>query len=283
MQVQLPTRHGKQLSLLSKPMPRSDLLREAIKIIPENIRISRGNSTWGFANLGEVTNSLYSFYLTIRPPNARIAEEPAPGHLQDTKDPRFYTLCILNIPKQIIMVHKGSDVSRFARSATTYSEIFQELLEKAVSALQMKDHYIVEVDPIAQFGSFIEWVRAQDTLEKIIIKHTGSNLPSGASSLISDIRESAKKYQHALKSKNVELVANEPELTDDDIVELDKAAADRRLKLRAKGVKSGVGTTWSSSKKPIPETATMAIGEEILQHESYVAEMINIYINKRFE
>lgn len=283
LQVQLPARHGKQQSLLSKPIPRSDLLREAIKIIPENIKISHGSASWGFANLGEATSSLFSFYLTIRPPKARIAEEPEPGHLQDTKDPRFYTLCIINIPNQIIMVHKGSDVSRFAKSARTFADIFQELLKNAVSALQMQDHYIVEVDPIAQAGSFVEWVRSQDTLQKIIIKHTGSNLPSGASNLIREIRESAKQYQKALNSKDVELVANEPELNDEEIEELDKAAADRRLKLRAKGIKLGVGTTWSSSKKPIPETATMSISEDLLLEEKYVAERINIYINERFE
>jgi hypothetical protein len=181
------------------------------------------------------------------------------------------------------MVHRGADVSRFARSAKTYADIFQELLEKAVTELQMKDYYLVEVDPIAQAGSFIEWVRNQDKLQKIIIKHTGSNLPSGASNLINDIRESAKQYQHALKSKDVELVANEPELNDEEISELDKAAAERRLKLRAKGIKADVSTTWSSSEKPIPETAKMPIGEEILLEESYAAERINIYINKRFE
>jgi len=282
LQVQLPARHGKQQSLFSKPMPRSELFREAIKIIPETIRISRGSSTWGFANLNEVSSDLYSLYLTIRPPKAHIAEEPEPGHLQDTKDPRYYTLCVVNIPNQIIMVHKGSDVSRFARSAKTFSEIFQELFDKAIAVLQMKDHYIVEVDPIAQTGSFIDWVRNQDTLQKIIIKYTGANLPSGASNLISNIRESAKKYQNALKSKDVELVANEPELNDEEIEELDEAAADRRLKLRAKGTKAGVGTTWSSSKKPIPETAQMLISEEILSDESYVAERINLYINNRF-
>jgi hypothetical protein len=231
----------------------------------------------------KINNDLFSFYLTIRPPYARIAEEPEPGHLQDAKDPRFYTLCVINIPKQIVMVHKASDVSRFARSARTFADIFQELLEEAVNSLNMGQHYSVEVDPIAKTGSFVEWVNSLDVLKKIIIKHTGSNLPSGASTLIYDLKNSAKQLKSALKSKDVELVANEPDLNDEEVVELDRAVADRRLKLRAKGVKSGVGTTWSSSKKPIPETAIMPIDEKQLHDGLAVARRIDIYINERFE
>jgi hypothetical protein len=250
---------------------------------PENIRISRGSSTWGLANLTEINDNLFTFYLTIRPPNARIGEEPEPGHLKDAKDPRYYTLCVLNVQRQILMVHKSSDVSRLARSARTFADIFQELIEKAVRHLNMDQHYLVEVDPIAQVGSFVEWVNSLDILKKIIIKHTGSNLPAGNSNLIKDIKESARQLKGALKSKDVELVANEPELNEEEVIELDRAVADRRLKLRARGVKSGVGTTWSSSEKPRPETAIMPIDEEQLHASSAVARRIDIYINERFE
>jgi len=181
------------------------------------------------------------------------------------------------------MVHKAPDVSRFAKSARTFADIFQELLEKAVNSLNMDQHYLVEVDPIAKTGSFVEWVNSLDILKKIIIKHTGSNLPSGPSTLIADLKESAKKLKNSLKSKDVELVANEPELDDEEIIELDRAVADRRLKLRAKGMKSGVGTTWSSREKPIAETAIMPINEEQLHDGSGVARRIDIYINERFE
>ena len=283
LQVQLPDRHGNQQDLFSAPIPRQDLLRQSLTLIPEKIRISRGSSTWGLANLIKIKEELFSFYLTIHPPNARIGEEPKPGHLKDAKDPRYYTLCVFNVQKQILMVHKSSDVSRFARSARTFAYIFQAFIEKAVSNLNMAQHYLVEVDPIAQVGSFVEWVNSLDILKKIIIKHTGSNLPAGNSTLINDIKESARQLKGALKSKDVELVANEPELHDEEVVELDKAVADRRLKLRARGVKSGVGTTWSSSEKPIPETAIMPIEEEKLQDGKFVARIIDIYINERLE
>ena len=283
LQVQLPERDGNQQNLFSSPMPRQDLLRQSVSLIPENIKISRGNSTWGLADLIKINDDLFSFYLTIRPPYARIAEEPNPGHLKDAKDPKFYTPCVINIPKQIVMVHKASDVSRFARSAGTFADIFQELLEKAVISLNMERHYLVEVDPIARTGSFVEWVNSLDMLKKIIIKYTGSNLPSGANNLVANLKESAKELKNALKSKDVELVANEPELNDEEIFELDRAVANRRLKLRARGVKSGVGTTWSSTEKPIPETAIMPIGEENLHDGKAVARRIDIYINQRFE
>lgn len=283
LQIQLPKRHGKQLDLFSDPMPRPELLRKSFSVIPESIRISRGSNNWGFADLSKITNDLFSFYLTVRPPYARIAEEPQPGHLQESKEPRFYTLCVVNIAKQVVMVHKTSDVSRYARSARTFADIFQELLESAIKHCDMVHHYTVEVDPIAKTGSFIEWVNSIDYLKKIIIKHTGPNLPSGASNLITSIKDVAKKYQQSLKSRDVELVANEPELDDEEIVEIDKAVSDRRLKLRARGVKSGVGTTWSSSKKPRPETAIMPISEEQLQNNEAVANRINIYLNEVYE
>jgi hypothetical protein len=283
LQVQFPDRYGKQLHLFPNSMSRKELLEESIKVVPENIKIIRGASTWGFANLIKINSELYTFYLTVKHPKARIAEEPKPGHIQDAKDSKFYTLCVINIKRQIIMVHRGSDVSRYARSAQTYAAILQELIEKAVSFLQMKYYYIVEVDPIAQIGSFVQWVEDQDVLKKIIIKYAGPNLPSGASNLIKDIKESARLCQSALKSKYVELVANDPDIDDEEVLELDKAVANRRLKIKAKGIKSGVNTTWSSSDKPIPETATMPFGEKTLEQESFVAEKVNTYINEKFK
>lgn len=283
LQVQFPARHGKQQDLFSKPTPRDELLRQAISLIPSEIRATRGLATWGFADLTKVSDDLFTFYLTIKPPYARIAEEPEPGYLEDSIDPRYYTLCVVNIPMQIIMVHKSSDVSRYARSAKTFADIIRDLLEKAVKSLNMSNHYLVEVDPLAKTGSFTEWVASLDHLKKITIKHTGSNLPAGASDLITNIRESAKKYKNALKSRDVELVANEPDINDEEVEELDKAVADRRLKLRARGIKSGVGTTWKSSEKPIPETAIMPINEEQLINKHMVASRIDDYLQEVYE
>ncbi|GBC61997.1 hypothetical protein DENIS_2960 [Desulfonema ishimotonii] len=52
-------------------------------------------------------------------------------------------------------------------------------------------------------------------MKKITIKYTGANLPQQASNLASDIKELAKRYKRALKSKDVELVANNPNLDDE--------------------------------------------------------------------
>lgn len=283
LQVQFPCRHGEQQDLFSKPIPRSKLLRQSVILIPSEIRATRSLATWGFADLTKISEDLFTFYLTVKPPNARIAEEPEPGHLEDSVDPRYYTLCVVNISKQIIMVHKSSDVSRYARSARTFADIFQDLIEKAVKYLKMSDHYLVEVDPLAKTGSFVEWVASLDLLKKITIKYTGANLPSGASDLVTSIREAAKKYKNALKSREVELVANEPDINEKEIVELDKAVAERRLKLKAKGIKTGIGTIWKSSEKPIPETAIMPINEDQMRDKQMVAIMVNVYLDKAYE
>lgn len=283
LQIQFPDRHGNQQDLFSKPISRSKLLRQSVILIPSEIRAARSLATWGFADLTKISEDLFTFYLTVKPPNARIAEEPEPGHLEDSVDPRYYTLCVINISKQIIMVHKSSDVSRYARSARTFADIFQDLIGRAVKYLEMSDHYLVEVDPLAKTGSFVEWVASLDLLKKITIKYTGANLPSGASDLVTSIRESAKKYKNALKSREVELVASEPDINEEEIVELDKAVAERRLKLKAKGIKSGVGTIWKSSEKPIPETAIMPINENQMRDKKKVAIMVNIYLDKTYE
>lgn len=283
LQVQFPDRHGKQQNLFSNPIPRNELLRQAVSLIPSKIRYTRGGATWGFADLTKIDDNLYTFHLIVKPPDAQIAAEPEPGHLEDSIDPRYYTLCVVNIDRQIIMLHKSSDISRYARSAKTFSYIIQDLLLKAVLDLNMSEHYLVEVDPIAKTGSFVEWFSGLDKLKRITIKHTGSNLPSGADDLITDIKESAKKYKNALRSRDVELVANEPDINEEEVEELDKAVADRRLKLTARGVRSGVGTTWKSSKKPIPETAIMPIKEEQLKDKQMVASRINDYLKNYYE
>lgn len=282
LQLQLPAKNENQLNLFTSPIPRSDLIRKSFSIIPQSIRIRRGNCLWGLADLNKLTNDLFSFQLTLRPPFPRIAEEPEPGHLEKTKDPRFFTLSVLHLPTQIIVVHRSSYISRYARSAKTFASIYSELLKEAVKSLDMETHYEVEVDPIAQLGSFVEWVKSIDILNKIIIRHTGPNLPAGASDLISNIRDTANRYRKALHSRDVEMIANAPKLNEDEIEELDEAAADRRLKLKARGVRSGVGTSWSSKTKPVPETAIMPINEDQLSEPQFAAKSIQTYIEERF-
>lgn len=283
LQVQFPDKNGGQLEFFESKTPRFDLLKKSIELIPLEIRITRGEARWGFADLTKMSDDLYTFCLTVIPPNVRIAEEPEPGHLEASIDPRYYTLCVINISKQIIMVHKSSDVSRYARSAKTFANIFQILLEIAVHDLNMSRFYSVEVEPIAVKGSFVEWVASLDELKKITIKYTGANLPQHAGNLVTDIKEYAKQYKRALKSNDVELVANNPNLSDAEIVELDEAVSQRRLKLVARGIKSGVGKTWQSSEKPIPETAIMPLTEEQLTDKSLISTKINQHINETYD
>ena len=283
LQLQLPARNEDQRQLFTSPISRPDLISKSFSLIPRSIRIHKGNCLWGFADLNKYTGDLYTFKLTVRPPNTSIAEEPEPGHLKETKDPRFYTLSLIHIPKQIIFVHRSPYVSRYARSANTFASIYMELLKKAVDSLNMRGHYDVEVEPIAQIGSFVEWVKSIDVLKKILIRHTGPNLPTGASNLIATIRESANRYKKALHSKDVEMIANNPKLEKEEVEELDEAAADRRLKLKARGIKSGIGTSWSSKTKPVPETAIMPINEDQLEDTKLVAQRISAYIDDRFD
>jgi hypothetical protein len=282
LQLQLPGRNENQLDLFP-PIPRQELIRKSFSLIPQSIRIHRGNSIWGLADLQKINEDLFTFKLIIRPPFARIAEEPELGRLEETKDPRFFTLSVLHVPKQIIVVHRSSDVSRYARSAKTFASIYKELIEKALESFEMQYHYTVEVEPIAKVGSFVEWINSIDVLKKIIIKHTGPNLPAGSGGLVSTIRDTANRYKKALKSKDVELVANEPKLDEKEVEEIDMAVADRRLKLRARGVKSGVGSSWSSSEKPVPETAIMPLTEDHLEDTQMAAHRIDTYINERFD
>ena len=96
LQLQLPGRNENQLDLFSKPIPRPDLIRKVFSLIPQNIRIHRGNSMWGLADLKIINEDLFTFKLIVRPPFSRIAEEPEPGYLEETKDPRFFTPSILH-------------------------------------------------------------------------------------------------------------------------------------------------------------------------------------------
>ncbi|GBC61998.1 hypothetical protein DENIS_2961 [Desulfonema ishimotonii] len=141
LQVQFPDKNGNQLDLFESAISRFELLKKSIELIPSQIRIKRGKATWGFADLTQIADDLYTFCLTVIPPDVRIAEEPEPGHLENSIDPRYYTLCVINISKQIIMVHKSSDVSRYARSAKTFADIFRELIEDAVQNLNMSKFY----------------------------------------------------------------------------------------------------------------------------------------------
>jgi hypothetical protein len=282
LQIQLPAKNENQFQLFTSPIPRQDLIKKAFSIIPQSIRVHKGNCIWGLADLSGPSDDLYAFKLTVHPPNAKIAEEHEPGHLEETKDPRFFTVCVLHIPLQIIVVNRSSYVSRYAKSAKTFADIFTDLLKDSVRALNMNMHYDVEIDPIAQMGSFIEWFKSIDELKKIIIKHTGPNLPDGNSDLVASIKESANKYRNTLHSRDVEMIANSPSLQQIEVEELDEAAADRRLKFRAQGVRAGVGTSWSSKTKPIPETAIMPINEEQLSDSTLVFQSIKNYINNRF-
>jgi len=283
LQIQFPDKNGDQLELFESAISRFELLTKSIKLIPSQIRIIRGKTTWGIADLTKISDILYTFCLTMIPPNVRIAEESELGHLEDFIDPRYYTLCVINIQKQIVMVHKSPDVSRYARAASTFAEIFKKLIDQAVQNLNMSGFYNVEVDPLAEKGSFVEWVASLDELKKITITYAGANLPDRASNLTSDLKGIAKEFKSALKSRNVELVANNPHLDDDEVEELDKSVSERRLKLRARGIRSGVGKTWRSSEKSIPETAIMPLTEEQLRNTHMVATMINRYLNEAYD
>lgn len=282
LQLQFPLRSQSQPDLFISPVPRSELTRKTFSDIPSSVRIERNANIWGLADLTQPTKDLWSFKLTVRPFSARIAQEPELGHLEETIDPRFFTMCFLSIPQQIIVIHKSSDVSRFARSAKTFAEIYFLLLKKSLEHLDMAALYRVEVDPIAQVGSFVEWVDSIEYLKKIAIRYTGPNLPAGPGSIVSSLLDAANSFSKTIPSRDVELAANDPRLSDNQIEELDKAAAARRLKLRARGTtKSGVGTSWSSATKPIPETAVMPFGEDYLDDAARVAPQIEDYIKVR--
>lgn len=282
LQVQFQERHPGQLNLLSEPLPRDELFRECLRLIPANIRVPKKNQTWGLANLTEVGTEVFSATLMVKPPYAHIAEEPEPGVLEETQEPRYFTPIVAHIPLQIITVHRASEVARFARSAKSTAAIFYDLLEEAMSRLKMIEFYKLEVEPIAKTGSFVQWFNTLDQLNRISIHYVGPNLPSRPGNLVESIKETAKSLKKSLKSETVDLIANEPHLDDEDVEEIDKAVAERRLRLRAHGNRAGIGTSWSSSTRPEAEIVRMTLAEEELSNPLIISGKIKKYLENYF-
>ncbi|MGD0283460.1 MAG: hypothetical protein ABSB95_13985 [Dissulfurispiraceae bacterium] len=283
LQVQYQERHPRQLALLSQPLPRDELLRKSFELIPSSIRAKSGTRIWGLADLFHFTKDVLAAELTVRPPLGRIAEEPRPGVLEEPREPRFFAPVVIYVPFQIIVVNRSSDVSRFARTAKAYAAVFYGLLNEALHKLEMDQHYTLDVEPIAKTGSFIEWYHSLDHLNKIIVYYAGPNLPTRPGSLVQQIRETADAFRNSLRSENVDLIANDPKLEAADIKELDQAVADRRLRMRARGTRSGVGTTWSSRERPESETAIVPLSEEELGTPRLASEKIADYVDKYFD
>jgi hypothetical protein len=187
LQVQYQERHPGQLALLSQPLSRGELLQKSLELIPTSIRSTRGNSTWGLADLINFSPDVLAAELTVRPPLGRIAEEPKPGVLEDAREPRFFTPVVVHIPLQIIVVHRASDVSRFARTAKSYAAVFYDLLNEALFKLEMDQHYLLDIQPIAKTGSLVEWYKSLDHLNRITVHYVGPNLPSRPGSLVQSI------------------------------------------------------------------------------------------------
>ncbi|HML79292.1 hypothetical protein [Geobacter sulfurreducens] len=282
LQIQYQERHPGQLNLLSQPLPRDEVLRQSLELIPSSIRSISGDRTWGLADLIKVRPDVLAADLTVRPPLGRIAEEPRPGVLEDAKEPRFFTPVVVHIPLQIIVVHRASDVSRFARSAKAFATVFYDLLDEALRKLEMDQHYVLEVEPIAKIGSFVEWFNSLDHLNRIIVHYVGPNLPARPGSLVQSIRDTANSFRKSLRSETVDLIANEPKLEETDVQELDQAVADRRLRMRARGTRSGIGTNWSSRHKPEAETAIVPLTEEQLTNPKTTSEKITGYLEDYF-
>lgn len=282
LQVQYQERHPGQLNLLSQPLSRADLLRKSLELIPSSIRAISGDRSWGLADLIRNGTDVLAAELTVRPPLGRIAEEPRPGVLENAREPRFFTPIVVHIPLQIIVVNRASDVSRFARSAKAFAAVFYALLDDALRKLDMDQHYVLEVEPIAKKGSFVEWYNSLDRLNRIAVHYVGPNLPTRPDSLVQSIKETANCFRNSLHSETVDLIANEPKLEEDDVEELDQAVADRRLRIRAKGIRSGIGTIWSSSERPEAETAIVPLTVEELSVPSLVSKKIAAYLDKFF-
>jgi hypothetical protein len=195
-------------------------------------------------------------------------------------EPRFFTIALLYIPLQIIAVQRAPEIARYARSAKTFALIFQDLLEKAIQSLEMMHYYSVEVEPIAKYGSFIKWVKGLDELRKIIIHYSGPNLPSSFPELVDSIRETAHGFRDLLKSRNVDMIANDPKLEEKEVAELDAAVAERRIKMRAFGIRSGIGTSWSSSEKPESETLRLHLDDNEIEDSRFIANKVIPFLEK---
>ena len=277
-QIQYQERHPGQLNLLSQPLPRGELLQKSLELIPSSIRTIWGNRTWGLADLVHFSPDVLAAELTVRPPLGRLAEEPRPGVLENAREPRFFTPIVVHIPLQIIVVHRASDVSRFARTAKAFAAVFYDLLNEALQKLDMDQHYVLEVEPIAKTGSFVEWFKSLDHLNRIVVHYVGPNLPARPGSLVQSIRETANSFKNSLHSETVDLIANEPKLDESDVDEIDQAVADRRLRIRARGTRSGIGTNWSSRDKPEAETAIISLTEDKLASPMATSEIISNYL-----
>ncbi len=282
LQVQFQERHPQQGHLFSQPLPRDELLRKCVSLIPAKVRSQRGRNIWGLAELVTISSDILVCDLTIRPPFARIAEEPVPGVLEETHEPRFFTPIVVHVPLQIIAVHRASDLSRFARSAKAYASIFCDLISEAISLLEMTQHYALEIEPIAKTGSFIDWCKSLDELKRIAIHYVGPNLPTRPGGLVESIKNTAHSFRNVLHSETVDLIANEPHLEERDIEELDRAVAERKLRMRATGNRTGIGTNWSSSERPEPETVRVSLSDDDLASPHTLSEKIGHYLSNYF-
>lgn len=280
LQVELPERHPQQMDIFSPRMRREELLRQAFEHIPGDIRATRSNLVWGLANLVPVNSDVLAARLTVRPPFSGIGEESVPGHLEEPREPRFYTQIVVDLPSQYIAVHRAAEVTRFARTAKSFGEIFRDLLSQAVHDLEMEPYYRVEVEAIGRTGSFLEWYRGLDQLDKLAVHYIGPNLPSRPDGLVESIKKTANELRNRLRSDSVDLIANDPTLTDEDVMEVDRAVADRKLRLRAKGKRAGVGTSWSSSTEIRPETPRIPVSDDELRDLKDAAAKVVSYLEE---
>jgi hypothetical protein len=252
LQIELPEVNPGQGNLLSTPIPRKELLQRSFEYIPSLPRVTRGESSWGLADVTLISSEVMVANLTVRPPVSRIAEEPNPGILQEANEPRFFTPVVLHLSLQILAVERTPEVGRFARSAKTFSIIMAEFLESALQHFQMSQFYSLSVEAIAEKGSFLEWYHNLEHLDQITIHYIGKNLPARPDGLIYSLRKAAEEFKSDMNSESVDLVAKNPRLSELDVEEIDNAIADRRLRIRAKGTRDGVGIPWSSKDKPVP-------------------------------
>ena len=282
LQIQFQEKHPGQSELLTQPLPRDVLLRKCFDMIPKSIRVSKGPKLWGLAELRHINDNIISADLTVRPPNAQIAEEPEPGVLEETREPRYFAPIIVHVPSQIIAVNRAPDISRFARSAQAFASVFYDLLDEAMQKLDMSQYYILEVEPIAKTGSFVQWFTTLERLNRIIIHYVGPNLPRTPEILVESIKDNARSFQNIMHSEKVDLVANDPHLSNEDVVALDRAVAERRLKMRATGMRGGgIKTTWSSSERPEPDTVIISLTEEEYADQNITTnKMINFLQNR---
>jgi hypothetical protein len=282
LQVEFQEKYPRQLNLFSNPMPREELFLKSIHMIPKSIRANRKDRIWGLADVTKIKEGVLAGKLTVRPPLGRIAEEPKPGVLEEAHEPRFFTQIVVHVPLQIIAVQRAAEVMRFARSAKTFASVFYDLLIQAINKLDMDQHYILDIEPIAKTGSFVEWYYSLDKLNRISIHYVGPNLPSRPGTLVKAIRETANAFKNELRSETVDLIANEPTLEALDVEELDRAAAERKLRMRAKGIRSGIGTSWSSKDRPEPETARVPLTDEELADPIATTARIKEYLEDYF-